>query len=237
MGIVEKECQDKNERIAFIQLVKDYNKAIDKHLSRVHRIEKELNEGNITQARLQELKIATKLISKDLDCKSYISKEIVSKNIEKIYEMVFNTEETQLKQVMIELKRCSKLIQDFNNIHIQESWGSQKYRRRCKLEGKDSDLVVEQLLDIKQEVRLKHIEFKLIKERQALIEEKDYLLNVANEIGKIISKDIAEGLIEILNNLNITTYSVHINKNKQDKKVIGQAYKYLYIIFKNRKGF
>ncbi len=238
MGILVNEYSDEVERKATIKLIKDYDKGINNQINRLYKIEKELEEGDITTSRLQELILATKLISKDLDYKCYTARAVVSGNIENIYTATFNTEEKQLKQSVVELKRCSKLIQEYHSIYIQQSWGSMKYRRRCKEQGQKSDLLIEGLLDIKQQVKLKHIEFKLVKERQVLIEERAYLIGIAKELDELVDKDIEIRLREILNNLCLSAVSLHINKKKQDKEVIGQAYKHLYqIIEEIERGF
>ncbi len=113
-----------------------------------------------------------------------------------------------------------------------------KYRRRCKEQGQKSDFLIEGLLDIKQQVKLKHLEFKLVKERQVLIEERAYLIGIAKILDDLVDKDIEIRLREILNNLCLSAVPLHINKKKQDKEVIGQAYKYLYrIIEEIERGF
>ena len=219
---------DEAERKAVVRLMKDYNKDIYKQIDRVHKIEKELEDGDITKSRLKDLILATRLISKDLDYKSYPARETVSENIEKIYKATFNTKEKQLKQAVVELKRCSKLIQEYHIIYIQQPWGSVKHRRRCKEQGKGRDLIIERLLDIKQQLKLKQIEFKLVKGRQALLEEQAYLIGAAKEISNVIEKDISLGLREVLSNLNMLVFPLQINKKNEDKEVLRQSYKYLY---------
>ena len=218
-------------------LFKSFSKSINKHLERIQIIEKEL-KVSIEPSRLDSLILATKLIGKDLDDKSFPLSKTVEHNIDKIYKANFNSKEEQLRQAVIELKRCSKLIKDYHYYYGSYPWGSIKYRNKCKKQGIKSDSSIEKALDIKQEVKLKQIEFRLVKERQALIKEKSYLLSISKKIGKLLDRDIEAEMTEILNNMKILDKSIYINKKAEEKKILKEAYILLYRALENtdKKG-
>lgn len=225
---------DEDDKLELSYLFKFYSKSINRHLYRVQIIEKEL-KGSIEPSRLDDLILATKLIGKDLNDKSFPLTETVEHNIDKIYKADFNSKEEQLRQAVIELKRCSKLIKDFQYYYCSHPWGSVKYRNKCKRQGIKSDLTIEKALDIKQEVKLKQTEFRLIKERQALIQEKAFLVSISEKISNLVGKDIVAEIEEKLNSIKIKNKPLQINKRIEEKKILQETYIYLYKTLENAK--